>query len=259
MVHALVASLSAIALFLCMLIFSEAGRRIGAARIAHDPDGLPKGVGAAEGAVFGLLGLIIAFTFSGAGSRFEARRHLITEEANAIGTAYLRLDLLPGEAQPELREIFRRYVDVRSTVHLNLGDETTTRARRAETAALQRVIWTKALNACRRPDAAGHAAMLLIPALNSMIDITTTRTMATRNHPPAVVFMLLAGLSLIASLLVGYDVSTNKGRTWFHILAFAAIMSLAYYVILDLEFPRLGLIRIDAADQVLIDLRKSMQ
>jgi len=101
--------------------------------------------------------------------------------------------------------------------------------------------------------------MLMIPALNSMIDITTTRTMATRNHPPAVVFMLLAGLSLIASLLVGYDVSTNKGRTWFHILAFAAIMSLAYYVILDLEFPRLGLIRIDAADQVLIDLRKSMQ
>ena len=257
--HVLVNSLLAIGLFLCMLIFTEAGRRIGAARIARDPGGMAKGVGAAEGAVFGLLGLIIAFTFSGAGSRFEDRRHLITEEANAIGTAYLRIDLLPGEAQPALRELFRRYVDVRSTVYRNVGDETYTSAKLAETEALQRDIWTKALTACRKPEAAGHAAMLMIPALNSMIDITTTRAMATKNHPPPVIFVLLAWLSLIASLLVGYDVSGNKGRTWFYILAFAAIMSIAIYVIIDLEFPRLGLIRVDAADQVLVDLRKSMQ
>ena len=177
--HALVHSLLAIGLFLCMLVFTEAGRRIGAARIARDPDGMAKGVGAAEGAVFGLLGLIIAFTFSGAGSRFEDRRHLITEEANAIGTAYLRIDLLPGEAQPALRELFRRYVDVRSTVYRNVGDETHTSAKLAETEALQRDIWTKALTACRKPEAAGHAAVLLLPALNSMIGITTTRAMAT--------------------------------------------------------------------------------
>src|SRR4249919_3832924 len=83
-----------------MLVCGEIGRRIGARRLARDPEGLAKGAGAAEAAVFGLLGLLIAFTFSGAASRFEERRHLVTREANAIGTAYLRIDLLPDDAQP---------------------------------------------------------------------------------------------------------------------------------------------------------------
>ena len=255
----LIASLSSACLFFGMLIFSEVGRRIGIARLAHGSQGLAKGAGAAEAAVFGLLGLIMAFTFSGAASRFEARRHLITSEANAIGTAYLRIDLLPGDAQPEIRELFRRYLDTRSATYLNAGDQTATKAKLAEVAALQGEIWTKAFTACRRKEAPAQAAMLLLPALNEMIDITTTRVMATRNHPPLVVFLLLGGLSLVGALLVGYDTSPNKVRSWLHMVVFAAIMSMAVYVIVDLEFPRLGLIRVDSADQVLIELRKSMR
>jgi hypothetical protein len=108
---ALIASLSAACLCFGMLVFSEVGQRIGLARLARDPEGLSKGAGAAEAAVFGLLGLLIAFTFAGAASRFEDRRLLVTAEANAIGAAYLRIDLLPGDAQPEARELFRRYLD----------------------------------------------------------------------------------------------------------------------------------------------------
>jgi hypothetical protein len=245
--------------FFGMLIFSEVGRRIGMARIKRDSEGLTKGAGAAEGAVFGLLGLLIAFTFSGAASRFEARRHLITAEVNAIGTAYLRVDLLPGDAQPELRELFRRYLDVRSATYRNAADQTGTKARLAEGAALQGEIWAKASTACRRPEALPQATIVLLPALNEMIDITTTREMATENHPPLIVFLLLGGLSLIGALLVGYGTSANKDRSWFHTVVFAAILSLTVYVIVDLEFPRLGLIRVDAADQVLVELRKSMQ
>ena len=256
---ALIASLSTACLFFGMLIFSEVGRRIGIARLARDPEGLAKGAGAAEAAVFGLLGLLIAFTFSGAASRFEDRRHLITAEANAIGTAYLRIDLLPGDAQPEMKELFRRYLDVRSATYRNVEDQTATKAKLAEGVALQGDIWTKALTACRRPEAPAQAAMLLLPALNEMIDITTTRAMATQNHPPLIIFLLLGGLSLVGALLVGYATSPNKDRSWFHTVVFAAILSLTVYVIVDLEFPRLGLIRVDAADQVLIELRKSMQ
>jgi hypothetical protein len=95
--------------------------------------------------------------------------------------------------------------------------------------------------------------------LNDLIDITATREMATLNHPPVIVFLLLGGLSLIGALLVGYDVSPNPGRTWFHTVVFAAVLSLTLYVIVDLEFPRLGLIRVDAADQALIKLRQSIQ
>ena len=92
-----------------------------------------------------------------------------------------------------------------------------------------------------------------------MIDITTTRLTATQNHPPLIIFFLLTGLTFISALLVGYSTSDNKERDWLHPVIFALIMSLSVYVIVDIEFPRLGLIRIDSADKVLIDLRKSME
>lgn len=253
-----IATMSALGLFVGMLIFCEIGRRIGKAKLARGPGGLAKGIGAAEGVVFGLLGLLIAFTFSGAASRFEDRRHLISEEANAIGTAYLRLDLLAAKDQPELRQLFRRYVEVRSTAYQSMEDETKTQANLSEGNTLQANIWSKALAASRNPEAALQAPMLLLPALNDMIDITTTRATATQNHPPIIVYGLLVALGLIGALLVGYSMSENKGRSWLHVMAFSAIMSLTVYVIIDLEYPRMGLIRIDSADQVLLDLRKGM-
>ena len=95
-------------LFCGMLLCFELGRRLGVARLARDPDGVGKGSGSVEGAVLGLLGLLLALTFSGAGSRFEDRRFLIADETNAISTAYLRIDLLPAETQPEIRQLFRQ-------------------------------------------------------------------------------------------------------------------------------------------------------
>jgi hypothetical protein len=244
---------------LAMLVVSELGRRFGVAQIARDPEGLSKGIGAAEAAVFGLLGLLLAFTFSGAASRFEDRRHLITAEANAIGTAYLRLDLISPDAQPAMKDLFRQYLDGRLETYRNALDQSATRASLAEDAALQGQIWKRAVAESMKPGLPTQSAMLLLPALNEMIDITTTRVMATHNHPPPVVFLMLAGLALVGALLVGYGTSVNKQRTWLHTLAFAAIISSTTYVIIDLEFPRLGLIRIDEADQILVDLRESMR
>ena len=241
-----------------MLVFAEVGRRVGKRRLARDAEGLAKGAGTAEAAVFALLGLLIAFTFSSAAARFEGRRHLITEEANAIGTAYLRIGLLPGDVQPAMKSLFRRYADIRSTTYLDAEDEAATQAKLAEAASLQERIWEMALTASQRPEVRTQTPMLLLSALNEMIDITTTRVMATRNHPPLVVFLLLGGLSLVGALLVGYGTSVDAERNWFHTVIFAAILSLTVYVIVDLEFPRLGLIRVNAADQVLVDLRKSM-
>ena len=255
----LIAALSTAGLFFGILVFSEIGRRIGVTSLARHAGEEEKGAGAVEGAVFGLLGLLIAFSFSGAAARFEDRRHLIVDEANAIGTAYLRLDLLPSDAQAEFKDSFRRYVDIRLATYRDQETFAASEAKRAEGTALQEEIWAKAVAASRRPEAAPQAPMLLLPALNDMIDITATRVMATLNHPPPVVFILLAWLSLIGGLLVGYGMAVNKGRSWFHILVFAAILSVTVYVIVDLEFPRMGLIRVDSADQVLIELRQSMR
>src|SRR5437879_73732 len=102
------AALLATGLLVGILICLEIGRRIGVRNLTTD-----RGGGAVEAALFGLLGLLIAFTFSGAATRFDTRRQLIIDEANMIGTAYLRIDLLPADAQPALREKFRQYVDSR--------------------------------------------------------------------------------------------------------------------------------------------------
>ncbi len=253
-----IASGATLGLFVCMLLFLEFGRRIGLHHLAHE-GGLARGVGTAEGAVFGLLGLLIAFTFSGAADRFEARRHLITDEANAIGTAYLRLDLLPVASQPELRNLFYAYTGLRARIYHDAKEPSVVHQRLSQAEQLQKQIWEQTLQAARAPDAPAHAMMLLVPALNEMIDITSTRLMATQNHPPFIVFILLVSLSLVGSLLIGYEMAENPHRSWLHCVAFACIMSMSIYVIVDLEFPRLGLFTVTGADQILLDLQASMR
>lgn len=258
MSHAVTVFLVTFGLFLGMLLFLEIGRRAGIQRMKEDSGGAGEGVGAVDGAVFALLGLLIAFTFSGASSRFDTRRQLIVEETNDIGTAYLRLDLLPGEAQPALREMFRRYLDARIEIYRKVPDIEAAKQQLAKAIELQTQIWRQAVAASRAPGAPPPAPILLLPALNAMIDITTTQVMATQMHPPIVVFLMLFGLALAASLLAGYGMTGSKTRSRFHMLGFALVMAVAVFVILDIEYPRLGLIRVDAFDQALIDLRESM-
>jgi hypothetical protein len=240
-----------------MILLLELGRRLGHRRQGRDEEGARAGLGAVEGAVFALLGLLIAFTFSGAASRFDTRRQLIVQEANAIGTAWLRIDLLPAGAQPELRDLFRRYLDSRLAVYQKMPDMEAAQVELRKANALQGEIWTRAVAACQQPP--NLVKMQLIPALNEMFDIATTRTMVVRIHPPAIVFIMLGVLALMSALLAGYAMAGGKTRSWIHIIGFALVMATTVYVILDLEFPRLGIIRVDAFDQVLVELRQSMR
>jgi len=246
-------------LFVGMLSFLEFGRRYGAFKRKQDPQGSTKGIGAIEGAVFGLLGLIIAFTFSGAASRFEDRRHLIADETNAIGTAYLRIDLLPLELQPAIRDMFRNYTDMRLETFRHVEDQEKTKTLYSKTQGIQDSIWNYAISNCQQPQANMDACKLLIPALNEMFDITTTRLVATKIHPPFVIYYLMGFLGLLGALLAGYGMAGSKSRNQLHMLVFSAVMSITVYVILDLEYPRLGLINLTDADQILVDLRGSMK
>ena len=92
-----------------------------------------------------------------------------------------------------------------------------------------------------------------------MFDIVTTRTMAARTHPPKIVFIMLAFVACAAAFMAGHGMSGSKQRSWVHSVGFAAILSVTVFVIMDMEFPRLGLIRVDSFDQVLVDLRHSMK
>lgn len=244
--------------FIGMLLFLELGRRLGKRHRALDPDGADKGTGAVDAAVFALFGLLLAFTFSSAAARFDHRRDLIVQEANAIGTAYLRVDLLPLDTQPPLRALFRQYVAARRASYRALTGALEQQPEYRHNVALQTAIWQRAVTAANAADKPTVVGLVLTP-LNEMIDITTTRLAASHAHPPQIVFMMLFGLTMAVSLLVGYGTAFSRTRHWFHTLAFALTMTTTVYVIVDLEYPRFGFIRIDASDRYLVDLLQGMQ
>ena len=259
MIYTLLGFGLAVALFGALLLLIECGRRIGGWALARDPVGARAGSGIVDGAVFSLLGLLVAFTFSGAAARFDTRRALIVEETNAIGTAYLRLDVLPTAAQPLLRDRFREYVESRLAAYRALPHMAAVRAELARTARLQEEIWRRAVAACGEPGVPPSSATLMLPALNEMVDIVTTRTIAGQTHPPLVIFAMLIALALVSAVLVGYGMGGAGSHNWVHMIGFALALAVAIYVILDLEFPRLGLIRVDEFDLALEELRQTMK
>ena len=248
----------AAALFAGILVSLRVGRWLGRRAIARYGEEAVPGIGSLETAVFALLGLLIAFTFSGALERFDARRSQVVAETNAIGTAWLRIDLVPADAQPELRDLFRNYVDSRIDTYRKLPDLEAAWAEYARSQHLQTDIWSKAVTAVRRPDAPASAAMLLLPALNEMFDITTVRVVASRMHPPWIVYAMLLLLAFASAVLAGYQSANERGYARLHRFGFAAIVALTVYVILDIEHPRAGWVRVDAIDQLLVNQRASM-
>jgi hypothetical protein len=240
-------------LFAAMLLLIELGRRLRSRSVNADRFG-----GAAmESAIFALFGLLLAFTFSGAMGRYDAHRDLIVQEANTIGTAYLRLDLLPPSTQTALRQNFRDYTAVR--VHrFDLPDNSPEAIASSDaTARLQNQIWTRSLAAATSPGANPDAAKLLLPALNDMIDITATRRNAFDMHPPTVIFVLLFALACGCSLLAGF--ALTGPRSWLHSIVFAAAIALTLYATLDIEFPRRGLVTLTSRDKIFSDLLQTMR
>ncbi len=233
------------------------GWRIGRRRLQTTGDDGQAGLGALDGAVFGLMGLLIAFTFTGAASRFHERRDLITQQVNAIGTAWLRLDLLPGGDQEKARDGFRRYLDTQMEIVRNVADEDSVRAGLVRLTAIQQEIWDGLIRAAKA-DKSTPIAQVLLPPVNETFDLSTSRLMAARQHPPLAVFVMLGLLVLVSGLMAGFGMAKSANQSRLHLFGFAAIMALSVYLILDIEFPRLGLVRIDSFDQALVELRTSM-
>lgn len=255
--YSLVTVIACISLFIGMLFLFTIGHRIGHRRLQKE-DTAPEVSGAIIGALFALLGLLLAFTFSGAYSRFDARRQLIVQEANAIGTAYLRLDLLPAPAQAPLREKFREYAASRAALYEKLSDTPAVTIELARASALQKEIWTQAVAASKGPEYQS-ARMLLLPALNEMIDIVTTRTIAIRTHTPLHIFFIMFVIALACAGLTGYRASTLEHPGHLYNIMLAVITACVLYLILDIEYPSQGLIRLDTVNQVLVELVKALK
>ena len=249
--------LLALVLFVALLAAQYAGRWIGKRRIRRYAGSEKGGGGVVEGAVFALLGLLIAFTFTGAAGQYDERRDLIAQQVNALGTAWLRLDLLPDLDQAPLRDAFRTYLDLVIALPQQAENAERLAQMMDELDRLQAEIWRLAVAAANR-DGRPQVATLVLPALNEVFDLTDLRIKSAAMHIHPSVFALLIGLALLAALLAGNGQAQTDPPAVLHMVVFALLLALTLYFILDFEYPRMGLIRLGASDQFLIRLRAGM-
>ncbi len=238
-----------IGLFVGMLVVLECGYRIGR-RHAQIQATAHQGIGTIDAAIFALLGLLFGFAFAGGIARLDTRRELIVREANAIQTAYLRVDILAPDDQPRMRRLFREYLEARVRVYDSLPDLTAAEQHLQRAVRLQRAIWAQAI-AVSRLDQTQNVARVVLPALNEMIDVTTARTVALQAYLPRPILILLVSVALLSALVAGYAMAERQYRSPLHTLLYAVAVSITLYTVLDLDNPRVGLIRLDAADNAL--------
>jgi hypothetical protein len=207
--------------------------------------------------VYALLAFLLGFSFNGAATRFDNRRALVGDEANAAGTAWQRIDLLPVERQPAIRTALRAYIDALIAAYAAPSGLTNVHLEPAAVTRAENDLWTLAVAACRAREGE-QARMLLLPGQNELFDAVNREYIARRIHPPVVIFVMLGLTALAGAVFVGYAIASGPTRNWIYMIGVAATISAATFVIVELEYPRLGLIRVDAMDQTLAEVRATM-
>lgn len=230
----------------------EGGYRLGCWRHARAADERDQPVGAMVGSILGLLALVLAFTFSLAASRFDDRRQVVLEEANAIGTAYLRTDLLTDPHRSEAARLLREYVDVR----IQRIREKRIREAIAESEAIHQQLWTTAI-AAAKTDPQSEMIALFVSALNHVIDMHSKRVLiAVRSRIPLMIWTAMVGLAVLGMSSIGYQagIATTRRSPAMSglVLAFAFVL----YLIADLDRGGEGLFQVSQA--AMEDLQQSM-
>lgn len=252
--YGLYALMVAVGLFLSMLACLEIGRRIGVRRL--NVPGARVGVGVVDGTVYALLALLLGFSFNGAAARFDDRRGLLGQASNAASTAWLRIDVLPKEQQPAVRAGMRAYMDALINSYTTPTRESMLHSPEALIRATS-ALWAQSVAAVSAPGGE-PARMLLLPSINELFDVVDKERFARTIHPPWIIFAMLALSALAGAVFVGYAIANAERRNWIYMIGVAATISSAVYVIVELEFPRLGIIRVDHADQALVEVRSMM-
>jgi hypothetical protein len=234
-----------------MMVATEAGYRLGRKSEPNVPKNTKSQISTVEAALLGVLALLLGFTMSMAVSRFEIRKQLVLEEADAIGTSCLRAQLLPAPAGPEILGLLRQYINLRVQYGTVGNDLARLQHLNTQTAHLQMEIWNKT-NAYAQQNPNPVTVGLLLQSLNQTFDVGEARWMAFQNHVPESVIYVNAAVGLLSAMLVGYSFGVSGRRNIFSMCVLAISITLVLAVIIDLDRPRSGFIR--GSQQPMVDL-----
>jgi hypothetical protein len=230
-----------------ILLSAEAGWRLGnyhRRRPKHEKDAP---VGAVVGSMLGLLAFLLAFTFGMAASRYDARKQLVLQEANAIGTAYLRAEMLPEPQRGLIRNLLREYAAprVRGVTWLMTPEA------RAQASALHKRLWTATV-AATESNPGSVLGGLFVQALNDVIDLDETRVTAGRNRIPDSIWIVLYIVTILSTAALGYQFGLTGERSWAVIILLALVLVGVMVLIADLDRPQTGILQV--SQQAMIDL-----
>jgi hypothetical protein len=211
---------------------------------AHSPD-----LGTLTGAALGLLALLLAFSFSIALSRYDARRTMVLEEANAIGSTANFALMLPAPSQPPILSLLRDYTAVRASLGIPF-DPPKTRREIAQSLELQARLWQQAI-AVTAADPQSLPAYRFVASLNEMNNIHERRITALRYHVPIAVTVMLLGVALVGVTFAGYNTGVTGSRRLLPNLIMSVTVAVLVVLVIDLDSPSQGLITVP--NQPLLD------
>ena len=243
--------LLAVLFFLALIAARECGHLLRKRRKRSSPTGdAEDGDGFTMTSVLGLLALLIGFTFSLSLQRYDARRELVVSEANALGTTWLRTELLDESDRSRLQALLRRYVDIRIEFgKARTAEEEAEAFRRTE--AMQQELWN-ATSEVVAPFRTTPLAALLVTTTNESIDLAATRKATREARIPSRILQALAIYALISAAMIGYEKGRHRAATT---LLFV-LLTLAASLVADLDRPTTGGIKV--SQQPMLDLQRSI-
>lgn len=240
-------------LFASMVAVIEIGSWLGLRRAASTAKSLKAQLNGLQGSLLGILALLLGFTFSQSLQRYDARSAAVVDEANAIGTTYLRLDLLPPEQRNASAVLMREYVETRIEAGRISMDRHDERQRIIDrSVAIQNELWQLAAAAAGVTDRPA-TVNLYLQSLNELIDANSSRNAALGRHVPELVLFLLYGTFLLTGALVGYASGVSGVRASRGTYVLVSLIVVLVFIIIDLDRPRRGLIEVNQSS--LVDLR----
>jgi hypothetical protein len=239
-------------LFLLILV-NYLGYRFKGYHIRKFPGTEHVGIGPTEGSLLGLTALLLSFTFGMSATKYDTRRQHIVAETNDISTSILRCDMYPDSVRNLLRSDFKNYLETR-LAYYNMGDdEEMIKKTLGQSDSISNILWSRV--AVLSHDMNNRVASeQMVPALNSMIDIVTTRESARRSAVPGMILIVLCTLIIVSAFLSGYG-SKSLERNKVLVVAFALVTTMALYLVVDLDKPRQGFVNLDATEQLMVNLR----